>query len=763
VIGVGRELMVHFQSAKEPFFSDAETNELLRLRLQFSANNPEKNRKRTKLHQSIIDTLVKDLQNNPGGFATAYKVGEKIKKYFPIWFKISIKRALNILPHQIAAGEFFEFNLHGPLVLENGFGLQTSKEPLVSIIIPVHNHIATSLKLLNQFRINEDVTRYEIIVVDDASTDATQKTLSKIRGIKVLTHLSNVGYLRATNSAVQYCEGKYICLLNNDTVPQSGWLDALVRTLKSDPNIAIAGSMLLTEEGQVAEAGSQIFRNHEIWNLGRLAELRNKLFSFTREVEYCSAAAILVDGAFFRSLDGFDERYIPAYYEDADLAITAWSQGRKVVYVHDSYVYHIEGVSHGRDTSQGLKAYQLLNKEKFWDKWEKRIDLPWTQDEIPRFEADRDSRGIVVFVDNFVPSLTSSAGASRAYKIIEALRLLKFHVIVIPNNPLSEILNREQLRRKGVEVYQSYDEALSNLKMRTERIKCFWISRIDIYEVAFPRVRVDFPGVPVFFDTVDLHHLREERNIALLGKQAAIYDSDIKKTELSACASADTVIVVSDYEKDYLTQQNRALKVRKLFMPHNSSSQALRSHSGEFLLFVGNFDHTPNIDAVEWLIDEILTKTLDEKSDPLRLKIVGKGLPDSILQKVDGIKIQYDGWQESLDHYYAKARIVVVPIRFGAGKKGKLGEAVMNNCPIVTTSIGVEGYPLQNEIDCLIADTTEEFAHAISRLWGNPKLASQIASSSKLKISEEGSFNSFVATVEEIMEIGDNELLKQTY
>ena len=87
----------------------------------------------------------------------------------------------------------------------------------------------------------------------------------------------------------------------------------------------------------------------------------------------------------------------------------------------------------------------------------------------------------------------------------------------------------------------------------------------------------------------------------------------------------------------------------------------------------------------------------------------------------------------------------------------------MSNCPIVTTSIGVEGYPLQNEIDCLIADTTEEFAHAISRLWSNPKLASQIASSSKLKISEEGSFDSFVATVEEIMEIGDNELLKQTY
>ena len=103
--------MVHFQSAKEPYFSDAETNELLRLRLQFSANNPEKKRKRTKLHQSIIDTLVKDLQNNPGGFATAHKVGEKIKKYLPIWFKNSIKKALNILPHQIAAGEFFEFNL----------------------------------------------------------------------------------------------------------------------------------------------------------------------------------------------------------------------------------------------------------------------------------------------------------------------------------------------------------------------------------------------------------------------------------------------------------------------------------------------------------------------------------------------------------------------------------------------------------------------------------------------------------------------------
>ena len=751
--------MTIFQPAKDLFAHDLETNLLLRRHLEFEQFSQKSIRIRFKLIRVVVLVFLGIpfiiVKKNPKLVESIYKVGQKYKKYLPVWLKRSVKVALRILPSEkhINSSGIYELKIMHPSSMERGFGLPTSIHPEVSIIIPVHNHINTTLTLLQQFRLNTDSTTFEIIVVDDASTDSTKTALSKIRGIKVLTHEKNVGYLRATNSAIQYCEGKYICLLNNDTVPESGWLDALTRTLNDDAQIAIAGSMLLAADGSVAEVGSQIFRNHEIWNLGRWAERGSELFSFTREVEYCSAAAILVDGEFLRSLNGFDERYVPAYYEDTDLAITAWSQGRKVVYVHDSRVYHLEGVSHGKDTSQGLKAYQEVNKKKFWDKWEKTIDLPWVINEVPRYEADRDSRGIVVFIDNYVPSMNSNAGASRAYKIIEAMRQLKFHVVVIPASPGVEIWNREQLRRSGVEIYQSYDDAIDNLKMRSSRINSFWVSRVDVAEVVFPRIKSDFPGMPIYFDTVDLHHLRDERNRSLHGSSAAIYGNDIKAKELRICGEAEKVIVVAEYENEYLTKQDNALKVHTLFMPQTSGATTEASKTRDYLLFVGNFQHTPNADGVEWLIDEILPKVVDATGDPLQLRIVGAGIPESILEKIDGDKIQYLGWQESLDALYDEARIVVVPIRYGAGKKGKLAEAVMHNCPVISTSVGAEGYPLDDGSDFILANTPEDFALAISRLWSDAELATTMAKNARTKIEPEAGFEEFVKVVSQILDV----------
>jgi GT2 family glycosyltransferase len=751
--------MYFFEDAKPLFTNDIETNDLLRLSLSAKRIKPKKIRIRQKKLRYIlllmIASLIHILVINPKLKTLAIKFLVKNKKFFPVWLKIFVKnaRSFNLLDIPVDSNELYELNPEHPWSLDRGFGIPTSSKPEVSIIIPVHNHILTTLTLLQKLRLNTDLVKFEIVVVDDASLDDTKLILSKIRGIKVLTQVKNLGYLRATNSAIKYCEGKYICLLNNDTIPESGWLDALVRTLRSDSKIAIAGSMLMSADGLVSEAGSQIFRNRQIWNLGRGSERGDELFNFTREVDYCSAAAILVDAKFLKSLNGFDERFTPAYYEDTDLAMTAWSQERKVVFVHDSYVRHIEGVSHGKDTSQGFKKYQLVNQEKFWDKWSKTITLPWTLDEVPRFEADRDSRGVIVFFDNFIPSMDSNGGASRAYKIIEAMRQLKFHVVVIPAEPTVEILNREKLRRLGVEVYTSYGAALENLKMRENRINCFWVSRVDVAAQVLPRIGIDFPGRPIYFDTVDLHHLRDERNIELFGSSAAIYQNDIKELELEICAKASKVIVVADYEKKYLTEQNSRLSVDTLFMPFISKNNELSVGGKSYILFVGNFRHTPNIDGVQWLIEEILPKVRVSSCDSVQLRIVGSGLPDSVLKKIDGEKIQYLGWHESLEAIYAQAKFVVVPIRYGAGKKGKLAEAIMHNCPVIATTIGVEGYPLENGSEFLLADDSVDFAQAVSTLWNESEFATKMAVAAKAKLLHESSFEVFVDKVAEILDI----------
>ena len=744
-----------FKSAQPLFAGDLETNRLLKEQIRINSIYDKPRRTSNPLLRVIFilffGPIYKLVEKKPRFRRKANKFA---RKYLPVWLKRFIKIQISVLPKKIeeihGIYELIPMDLR---TLERSFGLPSANNPEVSIIIPVHNHIETTLDLLNTFRFNTDLVKFEIIIVDDASTDATPNILEKIRGINVLTQVNNVGYLLATNSAIKYCKGKYICLLNNDTIPESGWLDALVRTLKMNPDVAIAGSMLVSSDGMVAEAGSQIFRNREIWNLGRWAERGSALFNFTREVDYCSAAAILVDGEFLRSINGFDERYAPAYFEDTDIAMQAWKQGRKVVYVHDSVVHHIEGLSHGKNTSTGLKAFQVINENKFWQKWEKSIELPWILDEVPRYEAQRDSRGIIVYADNFIPSSDSNAGAVRGFRIIEAMQLLKFHVIVLPQNPGIAIINREKLQRAGVEVYQSYDEALENIKLRKDRVSSFWVARVDVAEQLLPRIKIDFPEKPVYFDTVDLHHLRDQRNIALNGADAAIYGEEIEEIEMAICKISDKVIVVADYENQYLLQKNPELEVHTLFMPYEATSNLPKIRKKNSILFVGSFMHTPNLDAIDWLIDEILPKINNISDEQIHLEIVGEFLPISVQEKIDGDKIKYHGWLESLDSVYAETSLVVVPLRYGAGKKGKINEAVVHGCPIVSTSIGVEGFPLLSGEDFILADSAEEFAAAILKLLSDQQLSLKYAESAFSKIAKDSSFKSFVGKVASILDV----------
>jgi GT2 family glycosyltransferase len=744
-----------YREAKSLFPSDLETNLLLRLHIERNILKSYKRRRPNKIALFFAKILVGGLygfvKGKPKYRKTIFKLGRKL---LPVFLKIRIKYLLSFLTEGIEDLDgIYELNYVHPRSLERGFGLSTSTSPEVSIIIPVHNHIKTTLNLLNQLRLNSDETKFEVLVVDDASTDSTSKYLEKLRGIHVLTQTKNVGYLRATNSAIKFCKGELICLLNNDTIPESGWLDALVRAIKNDPKTAIVGSMLIGRDGQVAEAGSQIFKNREIWNLGSWGEAGDQLFNFTREVDYCSAASILVDGKFLRARNGFDERFAPAYFEDTDLATTAWHAGRRVVYVHDSVVHHIGGLSHDDKFQKGINTYGKLSKQKYWQKWGDDINLTWEFDEIPRFEADRDSRGIVIFIDNFIPSENENAGAARAFRIVEAMRKLKFHVVIVPENPGTNIVTLEKLRRNGVEVYQSYDAAVANLKLRKFRIKNIWLSRIDVAQLMLPRIKRDFPNIPIYFDTVDLHHVRDKQNINLNGKRSAIYESNIEEIELEVCKLASKVIVVADYERQYLLEKNSGINAHTLFMPHEAKSLCSGVGKKSYILFVGSFRHQPNLDGIIWLLEEVLPKLEAMTDEIVKLHIVGESLPQSIIDTLDINKVKYLGWVESLDQQYNLASVVVIPLRYGAGKKGKVAEAIVNGCPIVSTSVGAEGYPLIPDEDFLLADNSEAFAQAILELWNSENSAFEKVTSAKAKLQTDSTLQKFTEQLSEILEI----------
>lgn len=247
--------------------------------------------------------------------------------------------------------------------------------PGASIVIPVYNKVEYTEKCLAQlFATLPHNFRGEIIVVDDASSDATPEALArwarKDDRITVLRNERNQGFIHSCNRGAEAARGEVLVFLNNDTLPQPGWLPPLLRVFRERPDAGAVGGKLLYPDGTLQEAGGIIFSDASGCNFGRKDKSpHSPLYSFLREVDYCSGALLATPRALFLSLGGFDTRYAPAYYEDTDYCFSLREAGRKVYYQPESVIIHFEGVSSGTDIRNGVKSHQATNRGKFMEKW----------------------------------------------------------------------------------------------------------------------------------------------------------------------------------------------------------------------------------------------------------------------------------------------------------------------------------------------------------------------------------------------------------
>ena len=590
-----------------------------------------------------------------------------------------------------------------------GFGLNTSILPRVSIVLPVHNAWFTTLKCLRALQKNFDSTPYEVILVDDASTDLTAHASRSIRGLQIVKIKSNVGYLRATNLGATYAKSEFIVLLNNDTEPVSGWLDALVAEMDKDQEVAICGSTLLYPTGALQEAGGQIFSGGNAWNLGRGQDPLNAMYRFRREVDYASAASIIVRSSFWQEVRGFDERYVPAYCEDSDLCLSAWNLGYKVIFTPKSWVIHYEGVSHGTSTSSGLKEYQAKNLKKLQLKWIKTLPNHWRDLGTPRFEHLRDSKGIVFVADRQLPAASRDAGSIRTIQIIKHLLALRYHVVLTALDPSTTEFDLESLRDLGVEVHTSWSEALETLQLRSNRLTHSWLIRSEVFDFFADRLTQLNPKTWHVADLMDLKYEESNQGIVIDPKQKQIANS------------ADSTILVSDIEALYLNSVLHSESVKVVWAEYEPRNIGCNYEESDGLVFVGGFRHTPNVEGILWFAKEVVPHLQNLGFDsPIR--VVGTGLTelDSLLLSEAGLQLL--GRQDDLDGIYRQSRIAIAPLLTGRGRKGKIGEALSLGIPVVTTNVGAEGFSFHEDDDIAITDYALEFAKNIVIIHQNPEI-----------------------------------------
>lgn len=230
--------------------------------------------------------------------------------------------------------------------------------------------------------------------------------------------------------------------------------------------------------------------------------------------------------------------------------------------------------------------------------------------------------------------------------------------------------------------------------------------------------RIFQPRVPALIDSVDVHYLRIK-----VQNELGIDTHDLwqkkKADELKTYKRADGVLVVSHEDEAELKKEN----IGKIFYLPNIVPRRTRleQNEGKVVLFIGGFNHSPNRDAVEWLVTEIWPQVHTRFPDA-ELRIIGSKMPDYIraYAKYPGVKPL--GFIKDTTAQLDGAQVSVAPLRFGAGMKGKVNEAMASGIPVVSTSFGIQGIPGESGTHFLVTDSATEFSEYIIKLLDSSKL-----------------------------------------
>lgn len=605
-----------------------------------------------------------------------------------------------------------------------------AENPKVSIIIPVYNQIHyTYACLVSILEYTQDVT-YEVLIADDVSTDATEHLSDYAEGLVICRNTTNQGFLRNCNNAARQAKGEYLMFLNNDTQVTPGWLSSLVRLAESDPSIGMVGSKLVYPDGRLQEAGGIIWSDGSGWNYGRLDNPEKPEYNYVKDVDYISGAAILLSNGLWKQIGGFDTRFAPAYCEDSDLAFEVRKAGYRVVYQPQSKVIHFEGVSNGTDVEgSGLKRYQVANSKKLKEKWAAEFAGQCENDGNPDpFRARERSMGkkIILVVDHYVPTYDKDAGSKTTFQYLKMFLSKGYMVKFLGDNFMQEEPYTTTLQQMGIEVLYGagYQVGIWDwLRDHGDDIAVAYLNRPHIASKYIDYI-LDNTDIKVIYYGHDLHFLRESREYQLTGDPKKREDAEYwKSIELTLMSKAAVSYYPSYIERDAIREIDPTIQVKDItayvFERFKEDIQTDFSKR-EGLLFVGGFGHPPNADAVLWFAREIYPSIRAQMGDAAPpFYIVGSKVTEDIKaleQPGSGVVVKGFVSEEELEELYASCRLVVVPLRYGAGVKGKVVEAIYYGAPIVTTSIGAEGIPQVEDV-LLIQDEPALFADAVVRLY----------------------------------------------
>ncbi|MDG1168192.1 MAG: glycosyltransferase [Sulfitobacter sp.] len=605
--------------------------------------------------------------------------------------------------------------------------------PDVSVIIPAHNNIAFTYLTLCSLLMGQNDASFEVIVVDDGSTDETTKLEELVSGITVVRPLVAQRFIRACNAGAERARGEYIALLNNDVEVTAGWLDELIAAFSRFDNVGLVGSKLLYPNGDLQDAGGIVWNSGNPWNYGKGQNPNAPEYSYARQADYLSGAALLAPASVWRELGGLSSYLEPMYFEDTDFAFKVRAAGYSTWFIPSSVVYHFEGMTSGTDVTSGFKKFQEINRPKFKRQWASAYSHFGPEGQSPDLEKDRGIIGRVLFIDYAPPRADKDAGSYAALQEMRLVQSLGYKVSFISTNMAHLGKYTQDLQKSGIEVIYApfYMNPSAYLDEHARDFDAFYITRYYVAQGLVKQIRRQAPKAKILFNNADLHFLRELR--------AAQIDADTdqldraretRTQELDVIRSVDVVLSYTDIEHSviqaYTDGQSKVVKCPWV-VDVPDAVPAASSRYG--LSFLGSFRHHPNAEGVKWFVHNILPRLI-AKDPETELSIYGSGMGDDI-RALGGPHVNPLGYIENAADAYDTHRVFVAPLLSGAGIKGKVISALAHGIPCVISPIAAEGIGLRSGYDCFIAERPEDWVRAIMRLTGDDMLWEQMSQNAR--------------------------------
>jgi GT2 family glycosyltransferase len=602
-------------------------------------------------------------------------------------------------------------------------------EPLVSVVMVLYGGWPIAVRAIYDL-VENTQEPFELLLVDNASPDETLSHVrEEISGAHLIANETNRGFGDASNQGAEAARGRYLCFLNSDALVLPGWLGPLLETLESDPSVGAVVPMFLNEDGTIQEAGSVIDSAGHAHAVGSGADPADFEYRFPREVDYASAACLVVPRNVFTDVGGFDPRYAPMYFEDVDLCFKLRDRALRTMYEPRSRVVHIRHASGDFESARKLMDEK---RQTFVERWGDRLARRPRLVEVPlyphRMLAARDAEALERFlvIDDRVPYRDRGSGDPRMAQLLNELAGLwpSARITFLAADGKEAERYGQPLLDRGIEVVPPPPDWGQWFEQRRFHYSVAIVSRHSNIERFGSYLALKQPQALRVFDTEALAFRRLDRLAELLppGERADAVRAEAIRTcvtESRAIQEADLVFAVSNEEVDFI--QSVAPGKLAFMLPGIVDADPGRSFGErKDLIYFGGFlagPGSPNEDAVVHLVREVLPLFWEQHPDVV-LNIVGADVTPAV-EALAGSHVKVIGYVDDPGEWLRRARLHVSPMRFGAGIKQKLLDSIGAGLPFVTTEVGAEGFSLGPLREALVAETPADLARLTSSLYTN--------------------------------------------